>query len=74
MAYYQRVGGIVVKIIRVALGILLMVLSFPLLFSGGFTRASIQHGFPSRPHWGLIAVGLVVLFGGAFWVRPLKDR
>lgn len=62
--------GAVLKVTRVTIGVALMVFSFTILLAGGFTRASIQYGFPSRPHWGVIAIGLVVMLCGAFLVRP----
>ena len=57
------------KVLRLIAGIALLCMASGFLIEGGLSRYA-RFGIPTRPSWGLIAIGVLMAGAGAALVRP----
>ena len=62
-------AALMLKILRVVIGIGLMLTAAGFLIQGGFSRYA-KYGIPPHTDWRMIALGLIFLFAGGFLIRP----
>jgi hypothetical protein len=68
---YTGSGAIIepMKLLRIAIGFVLVLAAAPFLIRGGFSRYA-RLGIPVKPDWGMVATGIVILAAGALCIRP----
>ena len=64
---------LMLKIIRLVLGMVLTMISIAFLIQGGLSRYA-KLGIPPAPDWKLIGLGVAMLAGGLILIRPLPWR
>lgn len=69
----MRVLGIVLKLLRIAVGYLLMGVATAFLIQGGFSRYA-RNGVPPHADWRYLAMGVATLGIGSFLIRPFWWR
>jgi hypothetical protein len=66
-------ANLLLKIIRIVIGVALMLSATAFLIQGGFSRYA-RFGVPPHADWRLIAIGLCMMAVGAFLFRPFWWR
>ena len=64
---------LVLKILRIALGFLLVLSAGPFLIQGGLSRYAMQ-GMTPHPDRRMLAMGLIMALSGVLLLRPLPWR